>query len=76
MSLGEERLRLLPEQHCEAFELCHKCMLEFRNKGLGDNDDLVLAIHSALGQASEELRHAFETLCKFDKVYVATKCRT
>ena len=70
MSLGEERLRLLPEQRREAFELCHKCMLEYRSKGLWDNGDLVLAIHSALGQASEQQRHAFETLCKFDKVYV------
>ena len=70
MSLGEERLRLLPEQRREAFELCHKCMLEYRSKGLWDNGDLVLAIHSALGQASEQQRHAFETLCKFYKVYV------
>jgi hypothetical protein len=48
----------------------HKCMLEYRSKGLWNNGDLVLAIHSAIGQASEEQRHAFETLCKFDKVYV------
>ena len=47
MSLGEERLRLLPEKRREAFELCHKCMLEYRSKGLWDNGDLVLAIHSA-----------------------------
>ena len=45
-------------------------MLEYCSKGLWDNGDLVLAIHSALGQASEQHLHAFETLCKFDKVYV------
>ena len=61
MSLGEERLRLLPEQRREAFELCRKCMLEYRSKGLWDNGDLVLAIYSALGQASEQQRHEFET---------------
>jgi hypothetical protein len=27
-------------------------------------------LHRALAQASEEQRLAFETLCKFDKVYV------
>jgi len=70
MSLGEERLRLLPEQRREAFELCRKCKLEYDSKGLWDTGDLVLAIHSGLGQASEQQRHAFETLCKFDKVYV------
>ena len=73
MSLGEERWRLLPElpeQRREAFELCHKFMLEYRSKGFWDNGDLVLAIHSALGQASEQQLHAFETICKFDKVYV------
>jgi ATP-dependent exoDNAse (exonuclease V) beta subunit len=70
MSLGEERLRLSPEQRREAFELCHKCRAEYDSKSLWDNGDLVLAIHSALGQASEEQRHAFETNCKFDKVYV------
>jgi hypothetical protein len=70
LNLGEERLRLSPEQRREAFELCHKCRAEYVSKGLWDNGDLVLAIHSALGQASEEQRHAFQTLCKFDKVYV------
>jgi hypothetical protein len=70
LNLGEERLPLSPEQRREAFELCHKCRAECDGKSLWDNGDLVLAIHSALGQASEEQRHAFETNCKFDKVYV------
>jgi hypothetical protein len=70
LNLGEERLRLSPEQRREAFELCHKCRAEYDSKGLWDNGDLVLAIHGALGQASEEQRHAFQTNCKFDKVYV------
>ncbi len=70
LSLGEERLRLSPEPRREAFELGHKCKAEYDSKSLWDNGELVLAIHSALGQASEEQRHAFETNCKFDKVYV------
>jgi hypothetical protein len=70
LSLGEERLRLSPEQRREAFELCLKCRAEYGCKGFWDNGDLVLAIHSALVQASEEQRHEFGTLCKFDKVYV------
>jgi hypothetical protein len=73
LSLGEERLRLSREQRREAFELCLKCRAEYDSKGLWDNGDLVLAIHSALDPASKcnaQQRHAFETLCKFYKVYV------
>jgi len=68
MSLGKERLRLSPEQRREAFELCRKCKLEYDSKGLWDNGDLVLAIHSGLGQASEQQRHTFEKECKFNRV--------
>ncbi len=70
LNLGEERLRLSLEQRREACELFLKCRAEYDSRGLWDNGDLVLAIHSALGQASEQQRHEFETLCKFDKVYV------
>ncbi len=63
-------MRLSPEQRREAFELCLKCRAQYGSKSLWDNGDLVLAIHSALGQASEEQRHVVETNCKFDKVYV------
>lgn len=76
LNLGEERLRLSPEQRREAFELCHKCRAEYDSKSLWDNGDFVLAMHSALGQASEQQRHAFETNCKFDKVYVDEVQRT
>jgi hypothetical protein len=69
LSLGEERLRLSPEQRREAFELCLKCRAEYGCRGLWDNGDLVLAIHRALVLASEQQRHEFETNCKFDKVY-------
>jgi hypothetical protein len=34
LNLGEERLRLSPEQRREAFELCHKCRAEFDSKSL------------------------------------------
>jgi ribonuclease HII len=70
VSLGKERLRLSPEQRREAFELCHKGKLEYRSKGFWEDCDLVLEIRNALEQASEQQRHAFETLCKFGKVYV------
>jgi hypothetical protein len=70
LNLGEERFRLSPDQRHEDFELCHKCRTEYDSKSLWDNCDFVLSIHNALGQVSEEQRHAFETNCKFDKVYV------
>jgi hypothetical protein len=70
LSLGEERLRLSLVQRREAFELCCKCKSEYQSEGFWDNGDLVLAIHSALALASEQQRHEFEVLCKFDKVYV------
>jgi hypothetical protein len=70
LSLGEERLRLSPEQRREAFELCLKCRAEYGCRGLWDNGDLLLAIHSALVLASEQQRHEFETHCKSDKIYV------
>jgi hypothetical protein len=69
LNLGKERLRLSPEQRRQAFDLCHRCRAEYDSNGLWDNGDLVLAIHNALGQASEQQRHAFEKLCK-NKVYV------
>ncbi len=40
LNLGEERLRLSPEQHREAFGLCHKCRAEYDSKSLWDNGDL------------------------------------
>ncbi len=70
LNLGEERFRLSPDQRHEDFELCHKCRAEYDSKSLWDNCDFVLSIHNVLGQVSEEQRHAFETNCKFDKVYV------
>ena len=70
LSLGEDRLRLSPEQWCEEFELCLKYRVEYDCRGLWDNDDLVLPIHSALVLVSEQQRHEFETHCKLDKVCV------
>ena len=62
-------MRLSPEQRRKAFELCHKCRAVYDSNGLWHNGDLVLAIHSALRQASEQQRHALEQLCK-NKVHV------
>ena len=53
LNLGEESLRLSPEQLREAFGLCYKYRTEYVSKGLWDNGDLVLAIHSALQDERE-----------------------
>ena len=74
LALGEKRVRLTEGQQREAFQAFSAVCAIYKDQGLWDDADLVLAIIRALEQRQMQAQHAHDepasVLRMFDKVYV------